>query len=445
MIKYLYINILFFICVSIYAQPANNNCTSPQVLTDLDNGCVTISNTGATYDSYVLGCFGGDNNNVWYSFTTQGPTATISANIPVNNSSPSIGVSYSPNGDPCTLADAVGVACFTQNGNYQFLEGTVNNLVVGETYYIQVVSNNTGNLTLCINNPVAAPVELCDDISPFCSDSPITFPAETNTTSPSGPAYGCLGSQPNPAWFYLEIDNPGNIQITLTSNPLRDIDFIIWGPFNSINSGCQGGITLPGNIEDCSFSAATTEIVDITNAQTGEIYILMITNFSNQPTNITAVQTGGTGTTDCSIILPIELLSFSVERRDGFNLIRWSTASEINNDYFTLERSNDGENWKIINVQSGQINSTKTHFYSYMDTDYSESINYYRLSQTDFDGSKEYFNVITINNEGKAIKSIEYYDLIGVKQFNLELNVIYIKRITYIDNTVFQSKIIVNN
>jgi len=147
----------------------------------------------------------------------------------------------------------------------------------------------------------------------------------------------------------------------------------------------------------------------------------------------------------CNVVLPIELLSFTGKNLNNCNYIEWSTASEINNDYFTLEKSTDWENWKTINSQSGQLNTTKTHFYNYIDSNYSDTLNYYRLSQTDFDGSKEYFNVIVINNESKPIKTIDYYDLLGIKQTHLKCNVIYIKRITYIDNTVKQSKFTVSN
>lgn len=147
----------------------------------------------------------------------------------------------------------------------------------------------------------------CGDAQPFCSDSPETFPGGVNSGSAQpGPSYGCLFSQPNPAWYYLQIGEAGTIQITLTPNPLVDIDFIIWGPFSDPTSPCNGQLTAP-NIVDCSFSAQAVEVVDIPNAQVGEFYILLITNFSNNPTNINVTQTGGTGSTDCSVLIPCDL------------------------------------------------------------------------------------------------------------------------------------------
>ena len=139
----------------------------------------------------------------------------------------------------------------------------------------------------------------CSTAEGFCTGTNYTFPASTNTTAPVGPDYGCLGTQPNPAFYFLQIDQPGNLTITMQSTPLVDIDFICWGPFNDPNTMCD---SLTGAyIEDCSYSTAAIEDCDITNAVTGQYYILLITNFSNVNCNIDFSQTGGNGTTNCCI------------------------------------------------------------------------------------------------------------------------------------------------
>ena len=79
----------------------------------------------------------------------------------------------------------------------------------------------------------------CSSATPFCTGTSISFPASTSTLSPVGPYYGCLGSQPNPAFFQLQIGQPGNITITLQSTPLVDIDFICWGPFTDPTTMCD--------------------------------------------------------------------------------------------------------------------------------------------------------------------------------------------------------------
>ncbi len=142
----------------------------------------------------------------------------------------------------------------------------------------------------------------CETADPFCTGTLYNFPAGVNAGSGQpGPCYNCLTTTPNPAWYYMKVANPGNIIIYMHSEPARDIDFCCWGPFPTQNSCTQ--LTC-NKVVDCSYSPAPTETCVINGAQTGEYYILIITNFSNQPCNIIFEQTGGTGTTDCTILPP---------------------------------------------------------------------------------------------------------------------------------------------
>jgi hypothetical protein len=99
------------------------------------------------------------------------------------------------------------------------------------------------------------------------------------------------------------IDTPGPITIYMFSRPSVDIDFICWGPFTDPYAPCVEGLT-SNKVVDCSYSPNPTEYCDIPNGQTGEYYILLITNYSRQACNITFSQTGGTGSTDCTILPP---------------------------------------------------------------------------------------------------------------------------------------------
>ena len=140
----------------------------------------------------------------------------------------------------------------------------------------------------------------CLNSQPFCTSTPIGFPASTNTTAPIGPDYGCLGTQPNPAFYFLQIDQPGSLAITMQSTPLVDIDFICWGPFTDPTTMCDSLTAV--NTEDCSYSTAAIEVCDIANAVVGEYYILLITNYSNANCNIDFSLTGGLGSTSCCIV-----------------------------------------------------------------------------------------------------------------------------------------------
>jgi len=147
----------------------------------------------------------------------------------------------------------------------------------------------------------------CADADPFCTDNGLyQFPAGVNAgNGEPGPNYACLSTTPNPAWYYMRIGNPGGINIYMYSTPEKDIDFCCWGPFEDPVTPCPNGLTLQKKVS-CSYSANPTETCVIpTNAQTGQYYIMVITNFSNQQCNISFQKTGGAGTTDCGIMPPL--------------------------------------------------------------------------------------------------------------------------------------------
>ncbi len=147
----------------------------------------------------------------------------------------------------------------------------------------------------------------CANADPFCTDNgQYQFPAGVNAGSgESGPDYDCLYTQPNPAWYYMQIDNPGNMDIHMYSTPNVDIDFCCWGPFSDPTAPCPNGLT-ENKVVSCSYSTASSEHCMIpASAQTGEYYILVITNYSNQSCNITFSKVGGSGTTNCGILPPL--------------------------------------------------------------------------------------------------------------------------------------------
>ena len=97
-------------------------------------------------------------------------------------------------------------------------------------------------------------------------------------------------------------------------------------------------------------------------------------------------------------VLPVEITSFNAVCDKNLVQLKWTTAVEINNSGFELERSADGNKWERIGFIKGAGNSNSTKNYSYTDKTLSTSgIYYYRLKQTDFNGSVKYSNVIETN------------------------------------------------
>ncbi len=159
-----------------------------------------------------------------------------------------------------------------------------------------------GLMYLCLLNAQAQGLT-CAEAAPFCTGTTYDFPAGTTGAAETGPYYGCLSSQPCPAWYYLKIGDPGSLTIYMHSVPQYDIDFACWGPYTDPTSACPYGLTIDKMVS-CCYCNSWEETCQIPNGQTGEYYILLITNFSQQACNILFSQTGGTGSTDCSILPP---------------------------------------------------------------------------------------------------------------------------------------------
>ena len=97
--------------------------------------------------------------------------------------------------------------------------------------------------------------------------------------------------------------------------------------------------------------------------------------------------------------LPIELLTFSGTYKGNYILLQWKTATELNNDFFTLEKSRDGNTWREIGKVPGGGTTQLGASYSHQDPQPWNGVQYYRLSQTDFDGSVTSFPLITVDVE----------------------------------------------
>ena len=126
---------------------------------------------------------------------------------------------------------------------------------------------------------------------------------------------------------------------------------------------------------------------------------------SIRPNTIFGHQGGGTA-------LPIDLISFNAEHLGSdihpVVIIDWQIASQVNNDYFEIQRSVNVEQWYTIETVTGAGNSNTQMSYSILDDNPLHGVSYYRLKQTDYDGQTESFNPIsiTISSEEKIVDKI---------------------------------------
>lgn len=107
-----------------------------------------------------------------------------------------------------------------------------------------------------------------------------------------------------------------------------------------------------------------------------------------------------TGSIAGTITLPVEFSKFTGEQSESGNVLVWQTLSEINNDFFEIQRSVDGIEFETIDYVQGAGNSFVLNNYNFLDYEVS-GLSFYRLKQVDFDGSINYSHIISIgaNNQ----------------------------------------------
>ena len=107
--------------------------------------------------------------------------------------------------------------------------------------------------------------------------------------------------------------------------------------------------------------------------------------------------------------LPIDLLSFDVRKEDHAVRIDWTTASEINNDYFIIERTDDFNNIEVVQTIKGAGNSNEILNYFIYDNQPLSGTSYYRLTQVDYDGQQEVFDWKSVNFEENKEAKLSVY------------------------------------
>ncbi len=138
---------------------------------------------------------------------------------------------------------------------------------------------------------------------------------------------------------------------------------------------------------------------------------------------------GSTGTIN---VLPIQLLSFTASANGAVVDTRWVTSTETNNDYFTVERSLDADNFEEVGRVEGAGNSTYEMEYAFSDDAPYSGISYYRLKQTDFDGISTYSEVRAVEIAGDT-----GFELLKVYRGDDAVNLVYRSEVAMLTVEVF--------
>tara|TARA_B100000745_G_C20094369_1_gene374152 strand:- start:98 stop:1069 length:972 start_codon:yes stop_codon:yes gene_type:complete len=107
--------------------------------------------------------------------------------------------------------------------------------------------------------------------------------------------------------------------------------------------------------------------------------------------------------------LPVELIYFNAVQKNQRINLNWATASELNNDYFTIEKSTDGIQFDQIQTVLGAGTTYNTTQYSAYDEANNINTVYYRLKQTDYDGTTSYSPIVVVRSEALSTTKISVY------------------------------------
>lgn len=234
---------------------------------------------------------------------------------------------------------------------------------------------------------------------------------------------GCIPTENYTNWFALKVASSGKLGFTLVPNTSTDdYDFAFFGPNPGCgtlgspltcsyagnqsswpNTGMNSSLNLSfnsgsgNNGSDLTEGAGGNGYTDEVAVNEGETYLLMISKWSPGGNGFNLNWTLSNGASlDCNAPLPIELLSFTGEPENSAVRLNWITASEINNDYFDIERSKDGK--EFVSIQKVRGSGTTTNMMTYGITDYEplQGRSFYRLKQVDYDGKFTYSDIVPV-------------------------------------------------
>jgi len=390
--------------LEIKVQIKNDRYLEGQIFLKAPNGgpCIQVANHLGD-----VGFYGSADYILDYDFRAPQPCLTKSPDYKVSSSSGRIHYGANETGntgvfstmdDISTLLNGVNAdGTWTMYFGRGSLHSSNNHQITGASLHfgdpIAVPAPNPSLGTSCADAYVW-------DGSPAC----LTTEGKSNTSNhPSTSTSGCewLSTSENNLWIAFTPTEP-NVCINLSGirrdnqNP-DGVQSIIVQPQNS-GSPCSGNWTVVACPRDNIYSSTVGTTLNQNycfTATPGQTYYLVADGNAGAITDVYL-----TGTSGLPVLLPIELISFNGNCDEKGNIdFTWSTASETNNAYFTLQQSVDGMNWNQVVKINGNGTTSSVSNYTFKDRQfYPQKVNYFRLKQTDFNGEEKIVRVISVFN-----------------------------------------------
>ncbi len=196
-------------------------------------------------------------------------------------------------------------------------------------------------------------------------------------------------------------DFSARVEVGVNPTTSHDLEFVnrTWNISESVAGGTTASLTLQWDAshENSSFVRTTSNIFHYkSGAWAAETFLARagVGPYTCSDNGITSFSPFIVGNN--TVVLPVKLLSFKAQTVGKVVKLNWTTASEINNDYFDVEKSADGIFFNSISTQKGAGNSTTQNNYKSFDLTPNNGTNYYRLKQVDFNGESSYSSIIAV-------------------------------------------------
>lgn len=317
---------------------------------------------------------------------------------------------------PAQIGDQITITYYTGGGLFEneisYFFGMGDGTLFGDGPNPSTASPAYFGIADCVE-PAPSPQDCAGSVQ-ICSDQ--TFNANSNgpgmTLDMGLGNQGCLlADEQQGSWYFFSPFTSGTIGLNISpQNAADDYDFALWGPMNTVTCPPPGAPTRCSYSDDPGDTGMNSVAADLSEPFTGDkwvsdidvvagqIYMLYIDNFSasGQPFDLDWDLTAG-ATLDCTV-LPVELLSFTVDSREVENKLEWSTATELHSAYFELQHSIDGSEFQNIAELQAAGNSSTQLNYTHLDQNPVNGVNYYRLKQFDQDGTFAYSSIVVATN-----------------------------------------------
>ena len=176
--------------------------------------------------------------------------------------------------------------------------------------------------------------------------------------------------------------------------------------------------TIPSLTEPAMMSASQSGSSGLNDGTISAIFLRQ--GSSATATTVTSVLDGFRVATTWEPTIPVELFDFKAQKENATVKLLWSTATELNNAYYAIERSENGKSFDKIGEVSGYGNSQLARSYSFVDAKPMNGINYYRLRQVDFDGKETVYKTVSVNFGKNTTTKV--YPSIAKDKINVEIS-----------------------